>query len=171
MEIDLISQECLESTDHESGSWQSSKEPYTGVAGPSRIKVPSYMVSNTHASGSTSSLGIRSHHSASGSTSSHAFQDQWRLTPDYAPSGNSSRACSMPRNDEWYPAMASESRTFEILYVPDPSRAMKKKEAEINLGWANRDITPAQFESIKHLTGFVYKNGTRKNKIKVVMTE
>lgn len=48
---------------------------------------------------------------------------------------------------------------------------MKKKEAEINLGWANRDITPAQFESIKHLTGFVYKNGMRKNKIKVVMTE
>ncbi|KAG6369552.1 hypothetical protein JVT61DRAFT_14253 [Boletus reticuloceps] len=139
------------------GSVESSHDPIpTVVAGPSGIRPSLYAASNTSASTSTTSFGIR---------------DPWRVTPDFAPSVGSSSGRSVHRSDTWYPAVPSESRKFEILYIPDPSRAMMKKEAALNLGWTNRDITPAHFESIKHLTGLVYKTGRTKDRVKVLVTE
>jgi len=35
---------------------------------------------------------------------------------------------------EWYPLVASEEWQLQILYVPDPSRELKKAEAHENLG-------------------------------------
>ncbi|KAI6096125.1 hypothetical protein F5141DRAFT_1221064 [Pisolithus sp. B1] len=58
-----------------------------------------------------------------------------------------SRSPSVNR-DNWYPIEKSETRRFNILYVPDPSR-----------------------EAIKDLTGCMYKQWANKTGVKVHMTE
>lgn len=136
------------------GSVESREDPIPRVvAGPSGIRSSSYAASDASASNSTTSFGIR---------------DTWRVTTSVA---RSSSGPSVHSNDAWYPAVPSEVRKFEILYVPDPSRAMKRKEADKNLGWAMRDLTTAQYESIKHLTELVYKNRATKNGVQVLVTE
>lgn len=126
------------------------------VSGPSTYQIPSYSVAHTSGSSSTTSFGIR---------------DPWRNAQDISSSAGPSRASSIPGNDGWYPTEPSESRKFEILYIPDPSRAMKKAEALNNLGWTAREITLLQYESIQHLKGLVYKNSITKDKAKVCITE
>ncbi|KAI5984890.1 hypothetical protein EDD15DRAFT_2193948 [Pisolithus albus] len=81
-----------------------------------------------------------------------------------------SRSASVNR-DDWYPIEESETRSFNILYVPDPSRAVSRREAESDLAWATREITFRQFDAIKDLTGFVYKQRENKTGVKVRVTE
>ncbi|KAF8126193.1 hypothetical protein EV363DRAFT_1453206 [Boletus edulis] len=147
MEIDPDPQESV----------KSSQDPIPRViAGPSEIQPSLYAASNTSASHSTTSFGV---------------QDPWQVTPDFVPSVGSSNGRSIHSSDAWYPAVVSEDWKFEILYIPDTSRGMSRKEATLNLGWTTRDITPAHFQCIKHLTGLVYKNSTTKDSIKVLVTE
>jgi hypothetical protein len=129
---------------------EATPDPIPRVAGPSGIRSSSYAASNTSVSNLTSSFGI---------------QDPWGVTPDVATSVGSSRSFSVHDGE------ASESRKFDILYIPDPSRAMMKKDAVLNLGWTTRDITPAHYESIKHLTELVYKIGSTKDRVDVLITE
>jgi len=108
--------------------------------------------------------------SMSSSSSSLGLWDIWRQTP----SSTTPETSPFPsRNPElWYPAEASESRTFKIMYVPDPSRALKRANVECDLGWTSRNISPEHFEAIKDLPGLVYKCGTsRKGTVKVQIAE
>lgn len=91
------------------------------------------------------------------------------LIPNFTSPANSRSQSRTP--EEWYPVVASEERQFRVLYVPDPSRAEKRAEAEANLGWTKRDITLAHYDAIKHLSGFVHKLSENKRGIKVLISE
>ncbi|KAI6025432.1 hypothetical protein EDC04DRAFT_2606310 [Pisolithus marmoratus] len=74
--------------------------------------------------------------------------------------------------EPWYPFEKLKLKTFNILYIPDPSHAVKtKQEAENNLAWASREITLNQFNAISNLTGFVYKERVTKTGVRVRVTE
>lgn len=131
------------------------------------VTIPSHMFSKSSASSSLSSaipLHMVYHSSASGSASSTGLEDPWGVTSTY---GTLSRACSVPCNNSWYPAIVSEDRIFRIVYVPDPSHTMTRKEAVDNLGWATQIITPVQYSSIKHLIRLVHKITSTSTKVKV----
>ncbi|KAI6095870.1 hypothetical protein EDD16DRAFT_1528357 [Pisolithus croceorrhizus] len=57
----------------------------------------------------------------------------------------------------------SETRRFNILYVPNPSHVVSsKQEVESDLTWATQEITNSQFRAIKDLTGCVNKQWANK---------
>ncbi|KAI6042294.1 hypothetical protein EDC04DRAFT_2601081 [Pisolithus marmoratus] len=74
--------------------------------------------------------------------------------------------------ESWYPFKKLEMKTFNILYIPNPSHAVKtKQEAENDLGWASHEITLSQFNAISNLTGLVYKQWVTKTGVRVQVTE
>lgn len=73
--------------------------------------------------------------------------------------------------DDWYPLHRSESRKLELLYVPDPSRAMKRSRAEFDVAWIHRTLTPAQYDHIKELNDLYHHIRTTKDGEKVIINE
>ena len=128
-------------------------------SGPIHAMAPTRMDSQSEYASTVQMLTVAipsnmaSHHLASSSTSSFGLRHLWSLTPDCMTSGTSSRVCSVPPHDAWCPMVLSEERTFTIVYVPDPSRSMERKHTVDNIGWVTQFITPAQYDSISHLTG------------------
>ncbi|KIK21077.1 hypothetical protein PISMIDRAFT_24004 [Pisolithus microcarpus 441] len=63
---------------------------------------------------------------------------------------------------------------YPLPSITKPSKkscAVSRREADTDLAWATREITHGQFEAIKYLTGFVYKQRETKTGVKVRVTE
>lgn len=53
--------------------------------------------------------------------------------------------------------------TWKLLYVPDPTRYMSKRDAEVDIAWTTESITEEELESVQCLIGTcIYAYGKRK---------
>jgi hypothetical protein len=91
------------------------------------------------------------------------------LMPHVASSSISASRSGTP--NDWYPIVASDETQFQIMYVPDPTRALRRNDAEANLGWTKREISFKHYEAIKHLSGFVYKVSENRKGCRVLISE
>ncbi|KAF8556441.1 hypothetical protein OG21DRAFT_1506544 [Imleria badia] len=149
------------------------------VSGPSSLQMDA-ITSQTHrrAAHLAQSEQHSSSHGWSKEPSTEIHGQPWSSYPPsllhsslkHRSTSSASGSTSLSR-DNWYPLEPSEEIRFDILYVPDPTRAMKRKDAERDLAWATREITQVQFDAIKDLSEFVYKKGKTENLVKVLVSE